>query len=103
MEKSETDQLLTQLLEEIRLLREAFDSFSSEGFPLKASTPTNEVVMTAAIVAAMLSRERPDIHPQDLRNRLNDAMVIAYHALQAHDAFNQQTGTAQLETLFHTR
>lgn len=93
---------LDALVEEVRLLREAFDSFSSEGFPLKSSTPTNEMVMTAAVVAALLVRDG-ELHPMDLKKRLDDAMVIAFHAVASFDSFHRTTRTAQLENNFANR
>jgi hypothetical protein len=89
--------LLKELIEEVRLLSEAFDSFSSEGFPLKQSTPTSEMVMAAAVTAAMLARETPHLHPQDIEQRVQSAVVLAYRAVETFDAFHRQTAAAQLE------
>ncbi len=95
----QTIDALNAILEELRELRQQFETFSNGGFPLRQTIPTNELVAAAASAAALVAREGPAPSPQDVQRRLQLAMLISRELIIHYDQFQQQTQPQQLENL----
>lgn len=90
--------LLRELVEEVRLLREAFDTFSNGGFPLRQTVPTSELMLTACMASSLMQRDLPVTQP-DANTKMQMAIVLADQLGKFFDEFQKHTQTAQLESL----
>lgn len=92
-------QLLQQILEQLRELNETLSNFTSEGLPLRAQVPTPELLASLLAAAALISKERPVITTQDLASRVAAAQVLADELLRQHDGYRTTTQTDRLNQL----
>lgn len=97
--------LLEQLCSDIASMRqsletvaETLDSFTEEGFPLRSSMPTPEMISAVATSCALLLRETP-LSPQDVTQRVQAAQSLAKYILEAFDHHQSATRNTQLEGL----
>jgi hypothetical protein len=90
---------LKALLEEVKLLRESFDSFTSEGMPLNTMVPGNELVASAVAACGMIAKADPRMTGQDLAARIEAAQQIGHMLTSANDRFQDSTRASRLDLL----
>lgn len=91
---AEVLQTLKEIRDELRELRENFNTFSNEGMPLRTTVPTPELIATMAATTAVLLRDGPI---DDLEQRLNASQMIGDLAIKHHDEFCDFNQVARLE------
>lgn len=96
-----TVKLLEQIAGDLSEIKEILSSFTDDGFPLRQSIPTPELLASLVSAAALLSRSDPRINGTDLQQRIDAAQVIGSRLIQVADAFRHQTERIHLERLHH--
>lgn len=95
----ETRVLIQHLAEDVRDIKDVLVNFTNDGFPLRHSVPTSELVTAAVVAGALISRSDPRIHQNDLMTRIAAAQEIASEVIRAFDAYQSAThGTAAWQT-----
>ena len=93
--------LLKQIADDMRELREAFDTFSNGGFPLERTVPTAELIASVGAASALIARNTPLEGPH-LQNRIAAAQVIANDLIRHHDHYRQSIQAQKLDSLWQS-
>ena len=94
-----TQRLIQGLADDVRDIKDVLVNFTNDGFPLRHSVPTSELVTAAVIAAALIGRSDPRIHQNDLMTRIAAAQEIATEVIRAFDAYQGATrGTGAWQT-----
>jgi hypothetical protein len=91
--------LLIQILEQLKDLNETIKDFTSDGLPLRAQVPTSELLASLMAAAALVIKERPALTANDLQGRVNAAQVLADQLIAAHDQYKTETSLQRLDQL----
>lgn len=94
-----SNEILEQILKELRDIKDILVNFTDDGFPLRNSIPNPELLASLITASALLSRTDPRINAEDLRQRLEAAQVIGSQLIQLADCYRRQTERIQLERL----
>jgi len=97
-EKDQQTQLLKEILDELKDLRESFETFSNGGFPIQRMVPDTQTLAAISMVAALLNRDAP-LSAADITGRINAAMTLATSVLQVVDQYQQSTQPQNLERI----
>jgi hypothetical protein len=90
--------VLNAILEEMRELRQQFETFSNGGFPLRQTVPTSELLAAAAASSALLARDLP-LTSNDVQRRLQMAMLVSRDFVALFDQFQMHSQPQQLDQL----
>lgn len=90
--------VLNAILDEMRELRQQFETFSNGGFPLKQTVPTSELLSAVATASALLCRDLP-LTSTDVQRRLQMSMLVSRDLIALFDQFQQHSQGQQLDQL----
>ena len=89
---------LAAIQSELAELREAFDSFSNGGFPLRQEVATPELLAVLAAFMALMGRDGP-MNDHDLQYRVRAAMVLGTDIVKVFDSYKRSTERQNLDHL----
>lgn len=104
-EQQQADGGIEAKLEEIRSelaeLREAFDSFTNGGFPLRQEVATPELLgVLASFISLMGWRDSViNMNQSELQVRLQAAMTMGTEIMRMYDTYKRQTERVNLDQL----
>jgi hypothetical protein len=97
-EKDRQTELLQEILNELKDLRESFETFSNGGFPVERMVPDVRTLASISMVAALLNRDSP-LSAADLTGRINAAMTLSTSVLHIIDQYQQSIQATNLDRL----
>ena len=91
--------VLAQILAELQEIKELLALFTSDGFPLRASVPSPELLASIMAASSMLSKATPTMTTEDVNARICAAQVFADVILRHHDSYQGAKQNQALQRL----
>ena len=88
-----------EILEELRHIRELLESSTNDGTPLKAMTPSPEFIAAMCMVMALMTRDKLDLHPEEVAQRVQNGIQLSAFVIKEWDAANRYLQRAHLNAL----